>query len=497
MKLNIMYSITRKIVLLIVIAGLVSCDLLNQPEPKQSIAIDEGLETIKDYNALLVGVYNSFQQHAAQYVELNDYMSDNVFWIGSFPEYVEIASQQVTVNNRLIEDLWNVAYQSINGSNIIINGIVEVDAPQSEIDNILGQALFLRAIQYYYLVQYYAKPWGTTTDNSHLGVPLQLKPVLSQTDFQVLGRATLKEVYDQIIADLKKAQGLISNTDPNRATNGAVTALLARIALVQDRYADAAALAGDIMDDTKYELSDNVTDYFRNEFSSESIFEVQNTQQDAPGGGNYTLSVVYNILGRDGAHISDSYKQALKNIITNSQEAAINASNQIAIDTRVTELLATDAEPPLEISDYTNTSKYEDEVNVADNPPILRLSEMILTRAEALAEVNGINQESIDLLNKIRMRAIEVKTANGDPGNESLIEFKMSDFSTKQELIDAILLERQVELSFEGHRTTDLQRRKLDVKGTQWDADRLTFPIPQSQIDASDGKIKQNPGYGA
>src|SRR5699024_643069 len=129
------------------------------------------------------------------------------------------------------------------------------------------------------------------------------------------------------------------------------------------------------------------------------------------------------------------------------------------------------------------------------NVPVLRLSEMILTRAEGLAETNGVNQESIDLLNEIRTRAINVETEDGGAGNQSLIEYTLADFQSKEELIDAILLERRVELAFEGHRKTDLQRRKMDVKEAAWDADKLVFPIPTSQMN-SNKNICQNPGYG-
>src|SRR5699024_9558826 len=127
----------------------------------------------------------------------------------------------------------------------------------------------------------------------------------------------------------------------------------------------------------------------------------------------------------------------------------VQASSEQAIDTRVTELLVTDAESPLTIDEYTHSDKYEDGTNLADNIPIFRLSEMILTKAEALVHIDGINEESIDLLNQIRARAIQVKKQNGEEGNKSLIMFDMSDFKTKEDLIDAIFRERSVELSYE------------------------------------------------
>src|SRR5699024_5787670 len=339
---------------------------------------------------------------------------------------------------------------------------------------------------------YFAKPWGAVTDNAQLGVPIRTEPVFTTDDFKEINRSSVKEVYDHIISDLKKADDFkITNSSSAKATNDAINALRARIALIQERWQDAVTFSEKVI--PNFTLSSDVTDYFRNELGPESIFEIKNTPTDNPGGGNHTISVVYNINERPGALITNAYKSVLKSIITDAQQAALEASSEQAIDTRVTELLVTDAESPLTIDEYTHSDKYEDGTNLADNIPIFRLSEMILTKAEALVHIDGINEESIDLLNQIRARAIQVKKQNGEEGNKSLIMFDMSDFQTKEDLIDAIFRERSVELSYEGHRRTDLQRRRMNVRGTPWDANELVFPIPQSQTDVSD--IQQNPGY--
>lgn len=487
----------KLLIILLVAVGLTSCDLLENQEPQQSIPAEGGLETIGDYESALVGAYDNVQEfsngdNSGQLAFANDIITGDAFWTGSFTTYVEISAQQMSAANGSIEGQWNGAYEAINSANIILSGIEDLEADQAAIDNIRGQALFIRALEYYYLVQYFAHPWGFTADNSHPGVPLQLEPVTSQDDFEQPSRATVAAVYNQIITDLENAQGLISNTTPNRATNGAVTALLARIALIQEDWEEAANLAGEVIPD--YVLLDSVTEYFRNELSDESIFEIQHTTQDVPDPANTSLTAVYNANTRDDIQISQDYVDALDAIITADQEAALDAAGQTAEDTRVTQLLTGT------IPDTSNTTKYEDVVNEADNVPVLRLPEMILTRAEALAEqattiADPDAQEAIDLLNQIRTRAITVTDeSSGGPGNQALIEYTAADFADTQELIDAILLERRVELSFEGHRKTDLQRREMEVNGTPWDANNLVFPIPQSQMDANDN-IEQNDGY--
>jgi len=122
---------------------------------------------------------------------------------------------------------------------------------------------------------------------------------------------------------------------------------------------------------------------------------------------------------------------------------------------------------------------------------VIRVTEMFLNRAEALAEINGINQESIDLINRLRTRA-------------GLPVWTLTTFTTKERLIAGILNERRKELAFEGHRRMDLLRRGLPLRSSGPTAAlsipctsaKVILPIPQREIDINPGlKGQQNPGY--
>ena len=134
------------------------------------------------------------------------------------------------------------------------------------------------------------------------------------------------------------------------------------------------------------------------------------------------------------------------------------------------------------------TLKFPDATTNADKSPMIRMGEIHLTRAEALAELNGINQESIDLVNPVRVRA-------------GLKAWALTDFTTKQALVDAILLERRKELAFEGLRRMDLLRKGKALRTTGTTAAKAKFgdpftilPIPQREIDLNK-ELQQNPGY--
>jgi len=119
--------------------------------------------------------------------------------------------------------------------------------------------------------------------------------------------------------------------------------------------------------------------------------------------------------------------------------------------------------------------------------PEIRYADILLSRAEALNELNGPNQESINLINLIRNRA-------------GLGNLNLADFESKEALRDHILKERGWEFYSEGHRRMDLIRMNKFISGalergkTNAKPFHVLFPIPQVVMD-SDPSMVQNDGY--
>jgi hypothetical protein len=119
-----------------------------------------------------------------------------------------------------------------------------------------------------------------------------------------------------------------------------------------------------------------------------------------------------------------------------------------------------------------------------DNVPLIRLAEVILTRAEALARSNGINDESIALLNQVRNRALPSATP-----------YAAGDFTSGDDLVSRILQQRKLELAFEGLHRYDLIRTGQPLHNPDIPDNKKVLPIPQVEIDISHGVIQQNSGY--
>lgn len=123
---------------------------------------------------------------------------------------------------------------------------------------------------------------------------------------------------------------------------------------------------------------------------------------------------------------------------------------------------------------------------------LIRYADILLLRAEALNELHGPNQESIDLINQVRDRAFD-----NDPSKR----VSLSMFENQQSLKDYILQERQFELLFEGERRADLIRHDKyisfarDRGVTNAMAHHVRYPLPSFIIIEGQGNIKQNEGY--
>jgi hypothetical protein len=158
-----------------------------------------------------------------------------------------------------------------------------------------------------------------------------------------------------------------------------------------------------------------------------------------------------------------------------------------ANDRRVTDLsrIGVDAENRNSLF----TTKYPDAVNNSDDSPVIRTTEIYLNRAEALAELNGVNAESLQIINTLRTRA-------------GLPSFVTGDFASSAAFMNTILDERRKELAFEGHRRNDLLRKGRNLRpigdtnfaAAAFGQNLTIFPIPQREMDLNTNLV-QNSGY--
>ena len=481
MKLN-------KITLILLLAvSFSACKKELAIEPEQSISDQAVFTDRAGAESALLGVYST-----AQVIDvfgsipqiIGDFQSDNVEFVGSFPTFQEISQFTTISTNANISLIWQNHYRVILRANSIIDrvpGINVTGFSDAQKKQFVAEAKFMRAFMYFQLVNMFAQPFNCNNGNNP-GVPLVLAEFTGNVEFPA--RSTVAQVHAQIKKDLDEALVDLPTTHANntdtrgRATKGAARGLLSRFHLYRGEWQLASDFANAVITATPtYALAPNYQ--FYDALSAEDIFVsimtvTDNSRTGTGGWASFHRPAAAG--GRGDAPFSASL---------------LAAYNEEAGDRRLSQL--SDMGVAADGISRRFTTKFPDAVNNKDDAPLIRVTEMYLNRAEALAELNGVNQVSIDLMNALRTRA-------------GLPNWTLATFATKQAFINAILNERRKELAFEGHRRMDLLRRGLALRtGTAaatsrpcdpTNSPKVLLPIPQREIDINPAlKGQQNPGY--
>jgi len=476
---------------------------LDDVDTGDQLALSEVFQTGAELDAALIGAYDLVQQRevlGSYMPALGDLLAGNAEgW------FQEVTTLQVDASHWLPENIWTQSYRAVNQLNALLAALPEVlerdpSFTLEAADRIEAEALFLRGVLWFELVRLFALPYGHAPETDP-GIPLMTEPVLSGERLQFPARATVAQVYAQAEADLEAALEILPETNARgRATTTAAQAYLARIAFQMGDYATAAERCLPLLTDPALKLNADPIRFFRQEGSPEEvwvIFSETGTDQITWG-----LSRVY-----DAAFITeDLRRRGFAAAVPAFQRARIaeqDSSWQI-VDLRCDPDSLLSPDPILRHSfagDSTRCFKYESpSVDTDDDTPNARLSEFLLLRAEALARTQGLNPESIELLNRVRTRSLRIRHPLGFEveGGSAFFAYALEDFPDAEALIEAVILERRIELAFEGHYFHDLMRLKRPVlnAGTTYPYDhpRLRLPIPAREIDANPN-LEQNPGY--
>ncbi|MCU0392379.1 MAG: RagB/SusD family nutrient uptake outer membrane protein [Thermoflexibacter sp.] len=422
-------------------------------EPTQSVSETTALNDDQAVKVTLAGAYDGLSNgnlYAGAIQFSGDFLGDDREFVfgGTFTNMDELWRKALTTTNATVSAVWLNAYRTINISNNILAALDKVE--QADRGRVEGEALFIRGSLYFELVKLYAKFWDDGNNASNPGVPLVLTPTRTVTEADNRARNNVAEVYTQIIADLTKAENLMPNANGIFANKFAAAAMLSRVYLAQGRYAEARDAANRVITSGRFAIARSFADAFiesAGDYGREHIFRIAITDQD----GVNSMNTFY----------ASSAFQGRGDVRVQTKHLALYETGDIRRDFFY------------RTGTNTFTSKYRD---LYGDVPVLRITEMYLTRAEANfrlnAQVGATPQADINL---IRQRA-------GLPPLANLT-------------LAAILRERKLELAFEGQQVWDLKRTKTAVNTTfNWNSERLIFPIPQREIDTNKS-LTQNTGY--
>lgn len=364
--------------------------------------------------------------------------------------------------------LWTNAYFLIARANNVINAIPNIDEAGVTVEmlnQLKGEALFLRALAYFDLVRMYAQPY-TLDNGASLGVPVVLV-----TEIAKPSRNTVAEVYAQIVADLVEAEAITGTSDRGAtdiaalASKEAAQALLAKVYLYMGDWQNAADYATKLIENANYSLytSAEYTTVWGTDGASEVIFEVFGSATQSSWPGYDEIGYIYEPTGYGDVCATDD--------LLDLYEAGDVRRNLFKLDSE---------NPGYE---WPNKFPGKDIIRV-NNIPVLRLSEMYLIRVEA--SLNGATGYSV------ATDYSAIRTNRGLTGGTPNLT--------------ALYNERRRELCFEGNQLWDLSRtgRGLERDNSEivivGDVDisfpdyRWAMPIPAVEMDANPNMV-QNPNY--
>jgi hypothetical protein len=429
-----------------------------------------------------------------------DMMSDNSFVGGGGAsdgiEFQQLDNFTIPSSNPVTTDHFQRAYLGIGAANQVLLRVPAITMDAAIKNRCLGEAEFLRALYYFYLVRAYGD------------VPLVLIPVKTAAEATTVTRTPAAQVYTQIVTDLTDAITKLPNSytgdDLGRATKWSAAALLAKVYLTRagsGDLANAAIQARAVITGSGKALWPNYADNFNvdKENGQESLFEVQFKS----GLNQYTLdgpgSAINEFWG--ARFFGTPYVVSSGGYGFNIPEKEF-VDGYEAGDTRkaATIFVPGDRYPDGQIqpaslegdpNGYNVRKFYAGRLStIWDSPlnvPVLRLAEVYLILAEAV----GPTPEGLEAINKVRRRAFGLPIDTPSPAHD--LTAATPNFTA------AVLRERRYELAFEMDRWYDLKRTgelfrlpSLIAKGVKSTSGLL--PIPQAERDINPS-LTQNPGY--
>jgi hypothetical protein len=513
-----------------------SCeDFLDQPpkgvmnENNYFYAPDAGFKAVtKCYQTL-----NDFYGYEAPRVELGNMATDDSEKGGSDagdrPFVADLSFGRALSSNTSLANYWQTFYAGIGNCNICLENIPVkslIDANGYPVNEgtkarYIAEVKFLRAFFYFEL----AKIFG--------GVPIVDK-TLTVKDANTLVRASENEVFQFIRKDLDEAsaetnlpsRSALLDTEIGRATQEAVWSMQARVYMYfakddNSLYTEARDAAKKVIDSQFHILAPLYQSLFlRDGYKlSESVFP--NIRGDNPASNIYGsfVPIYTSPRGPSGAW---GFDQPTQNLVDEFEEGdprllftVIEAGDKFPKGT---------GNEVLDFSSYPSTGFHNRKSYlIADRRGpgwgddawsfhIIRYADVLLMYAEALLQTGGDRQEVANYINEIRHRANNSRQKDAEAVSRVMIipNINLKDIKPTDDLLEAIKHERRVELAMEYNRLYDLKRWNIYVETMNAFASlpysngrgaafkkgiNELFPIPQVEIDRSQGAIKQNPGY--
>ncbi|MBC7655021.1 MAG: RagB/SusD family nutrient uptake outer membrane protein [Oligoflexus sp.] len=456
-----MKIIIKYLLVVLLLCNVTSCKKFLEKPPEGSVQEADALKSEADVQALLNGCYllmGNDQMYNGKLQTTAEQLADHLFSANLGGKQQENNLRRSTIFNTDNADLFTGIYNIVYRTNKIIEKLDLVS--ETNRTKVEAEARFIRAVCHFEIARLWSHNPGFTIDNSHLGITLRKSGTLAPPE-----RATVKETYDFIIAELKDAEAKLPayvNTRV-RADKNVARAFLAKVYFQMNDFTNAYNYASLVINSTNYTLEATLKTRYSTTASSESILKVTNINgQHEPGG---RLKQWFS--GRTGLPYF------------RMPEQLYNYVKGFAGDNRLAFLNNTKYSGSIYLNKY-DSNNFE--------MPIVTLTEMYLTRAESAGEIANTIPTALATgiadINKIIERAYGNNTKN------------LALTITQDQLITNVRIQREIEMIGEGDRLHQIKRigahplpsrrnERLDRRGSEWNCPGFILQFPDYEKNAN------------
>jgi hypothetical protein len=476
-----------------VLLGASSCDGFLDRIPTDSVVSESAMATLADAEVVANGLYTDLKYYTmyGSYIPyMGDMRGDNLYPTNASGTGRTIYTLEYEPVQSTYFGMWQNYYTTIMRANTLIANIETIpvmsSADQAKKDDILGQALAIRALCHWDVARLYGYPY--MKDNGASLGAVVLTEVVAPSESK-LPRNTVAETYAQVEKDLTLALTKLSKSKNDGHFNyWAARMLQAKVALYKGDWQTAFTAASEVVESSPYRMVPNseYLAYWGKQCDDESVLEflVTNTGDIDSDGGFYTM--YHNMWFEDKAAGADIIpSKAWKDLFADTPN-----------DVRAQMIAYDDPETGAIKSGEYWLKKFIGNKDLGytfrrNNPRVFRITDAYLMAAEAALELAGKQDVANEYLNAVVKRA--------DPTAADVVA-----------TLDRIQIERQKEFIGEGHRFFDVLRRggkivkdasldDRDFAGNtrqeiDWNDHRVVLPISHNEIMLYP-ELQQNPGY--
>lgn len=437
--------------IIIVLAGsflFTSCKKFLDLKPISSPTEDNFYVDEKGLQGGLVSCYDALQDnglYGSIFLSLTEIRSDNMedndqgasggvrYQIESFAERPD---------NTLVTEAWAASFKAIYRCNVILNRAPNVTMDETRKKQIVAQASFLRALNYFNSTRL----WGK--------LPLITAPQ-SSNEARANSRSDSAAIYALIVADLTAAiDGLPAtwaDAQKGRATSWAAKALLGKVYLYQKKYPEAAAILEPLAD----------------EINSGTTLSLVPQPTTFPLGMKTSKDILFSAQFLQGG-IGESAHQNNRFLNSGGNNAIILPPSLFETGDNRKDLVAPTGANGQRPGKYNGPAT--NSVETSMDIPVIRCADVMLMYAEALNEISYPNTDAFDAINAVR-------------NNAAITDLTETTTDSQQAFRTAVYKERRLELALECDRWFDIVRTgQMPAVFPLVDAFRKVYPIPQIEI---------------